>query len=72
MFKQLSGREQQVTNLVLNGLTNEEIAETLHVSIHTVKAHLNNIFEKLECKRGKVELMVRRIKELERCLNTKF
>lgn len=62
---QLSRREQQVLQLVYNGLTNKEIAEKLNITLHTVKVHVLHIYEKTGCKRGKTELFVRRIKELE-------
>jgi DNA-binding NarL/FixJ family response regulator len=43
----LSRREQQVANMVVEGLTNQEIAGKLGVSAHTVKNHLFRIYEKL-------------------------
>jgi len=43
----ISGREREVLQLVSRGATNREIAETLIVSEHTVKAHLRNILDKL-------------------------
>lgn len=46
LFSQLTSREQQVTLCVARGLTNQEIADTLHVSLSTVKTHLAHIFEK--------------------------
>lgn len=42
----LTDRELQVLNLLTEGLTNEQIAERLFVSVHTVKANLENMFLK--------------------------
>ena len=44
----LTEREREVYNLLAKGLTNKEIAETLVITINTVKRHLKAIFEKLE------------------------
>lgn len=43
----LTSREQDVLKLVIKGLSNREIAETLFISEHTVKNHMSNIFQKL-------------------------
>jgi DNA-binding CsgD family transcriptional regulator len=43
----LTEREAEVLGWVGNGKTNDEIAAVLHVSPHTVRKHLENIFEKL-------------------------
>ncbi|WP_196426625.1 LuxR C-terminal-related transcriptional regulator [Lysinibacillus cavernae] len=42
----LSRREQEVVNLVKKGYTNAQIGTELFISIHTVKKHLQNIFDK--------------------------
>ncbi len=65
MDKQLTEREQQVVDLVLQGLTNKQIANELVITVHTVKCHLVKIFMKLGCQRGKVDLFIRRIQQLE-------
>ncbi len=43
----LSERETEFLVLVAEGMTNAQIAERLSVSEHTVKFHLQNIFQKL-------------------------
>ncbi|RPI71424.1 MAG: DNA-binding response regulator, partial [Ignavibacteriales bacterium] len=43
----MTKRERQVIELIADGNTNKEIAQTLHLSTHTVKSHVHNILEKL-------------------------
>ena len=43
----LSPREAEVHDLLAQGLTNEEIAKLLHISVSTTKVHVKHIFEKL-------------------------
>ncbi|MDZ7843969.1 MAG: response regulator transcription factor [Anaerolineales bacterium] len=43
----LTEREISVLELVVEGLTNKEIAAQLHISNNTVKIHLRNILDKL-------------------------
>jgi LuxR family maltose regulon positive regulatory protein len=43
----LSQREQEVLQLVAEGLTNQQIATRLVISIRTVKKHVENIYSKL-------------------------
>lgn len=47
---QLSQRENEVMALILDGLSNREIAERLFISLATVKTHINNIYKTLEVK----------------------
>lgn len=44
----LSEREQQVAELLRDGLTNAQIASRLHLSQITIKKHLNAMFQKFE------------------------
>jgi non-specific serine/threonine protein kinase len=44
----LSTRELEVLSLIAAGRSNREIADTLFVSVHTVKTHVKNILAKLE------------------------
>ena len=41
-------RELQVLQLVVQGKSNQEIAEELVVALSTVKAHTNSIYSKLD------------------------
>ncbi len=43
----LTRREREVLNLVQQGLTNQEIAESLVIELGTVKNHVHNILRKL-------------------------
>jgi DNA-binding CsgD family transcriptional regulator len=43
----LTDSELKVVNLVAEGATNRSVAERLHITPHTVKAHLANAFAKL-------------------------
>ena len=47
----ISNREYEVLELISQGLSNEEIAEKLFVSISTVKTHVSNVLGKLEARR---------------------
>jgi two-component system nitrate/nitrite response regulator NarL len=43
----LTEREQQIMQLVSQGLSNKEIGHRLFISVGTIKVHLHNIFQKL-------------------------
>ncbi|MBS1664010.1 MAG: response regulator transcription factor [Bacteroidetes bacterium] len=47
----LSARELEVLQLMAEGLSNQEIAARLFVSLNTVKTHSSNIFTKMDVKR---------------------
>jgi ATP/maltotriose-dependent transcriptional regulator MalT len=50
-LRNISKRELEVLTLMAQGLSNQEIAEELFVSLNTVKTHSAKLFEKLEVKR---------------------
>ena len=50
MVEPLSKRELEVLHLIDKGLSNQKIAEKLHVTLHTVKKHTSNIYGKLGVK----------------------
>ncbi len=43
----LTQRELEILSIVVGGATNEEIANKLYISPHTVKTHIYNIFKKI-------------------------
>ncbi|RKZ92442.1 MAG: hypothetical protein DRQ40_08735 [Gammaproteobacteria bacterium] len=55
---QLSKREAEVARWVAQGLSNKELAEKLHISVRTVKAHLTSIFSKTGF-RDRLELAIK-------------
>lgn len=63
-FYGLTKRELEVLNLVIKGLSNREIAEFLHISSHTSKAHVSAILTKLNVQ-SRMFAVIKAIKELE-------
>ncbi len=49
-FTLLSNRELEVLHCVANGMANMEIAETLCITVKTVRSHVSNILNKLHLK----------------------
>jgi DNA-binding NarL/FixJ family response regulator len=47
----ISKRELEVLELIAQGMSNQEIADKLFVSPHTVKSHSSNLFIKLNARR---------------------
>jgi NarL family two-component system response regulator LiaR len=47
-LEQLTEREREVLTLIAQGLTNQQIADKLYISIKTVQAHRANLMEKLD------------------------
>lgn len=54
----LTDREREVLGLLAEGLSNKEIAQTLEISEHTAKFHVNSILQKLSAQK-RVEAVVR-------------
>ncbi|MGN0031936.1 MAG: response regulator transcription factor [Candidatus Gastranaerophilaceae bacterium] len=50
MNKNMTDRELEVLNYVVQGMTNLEIAEKLMITHHTVKAHIASILRKMGVK----------------------
>ena len=46
----ISKREQEIIRLILQGKSNAEIEKELFISVHTVKNHIYNIYQKLHVK----------------------
>jgi DNA-binding CsgD family transcriptional regulator len=57
-FNQLSDREWDVVNLLLEGKSNKLIASSLSISERTVEFHLKNIYTKLQVS-SRIELVVK-------------
>jgi DNA-binding NarL/FixJ family response regulator len=59
---QLTERESQVLTLLVEGKSNSEIADALSVSVHTAKAHVCSILQKLSV-HDRVQAAVKAVKE---------
>mgnify|MGYP002759961021 CR=1 FL=1 len=57
-FASLTPREFEVACAIVDGLTNDEIAERFFLTNSTVKAHINRILRKMNA-RDRVEVVVR-------------
>ncbi len=58
----LTEREREVLQLIVQGKNNQDISDTLHISIHTTKAHVGNILAKL-CVNDRVQAAIKALKE---------
>lgn len=59
----ISTREYEVLELMSRGMSNQEIADNLFVSLNTVKTHASNLYIKLDVKRR--TQAVQRAKEMQ-------
>lgn len=55
---ELTERENEILQQILLGKSNQEISESLHIAVGTVKTHVHSIFSKLEVSR-RSQLMMR-------------
>ncbi len=60
--KPLTEREFEVLKLVVEGKSNPEIAKELIVSVHTAKAHVGSIMQKMSVE-DRVQLAVKAVRE---------
>ncbi len=62
---QLSAREKEVVDLLVEGLTNKEIADALNLKLGTVKVHVNHILAKLKLEhRGQAIAKISRLRSV--------
>ncbi len=59
---QLTARETEILRLAAKGMSNKDIANTLFISLRTVKAHLTNIFNKMGCG-SRTDAIIKGLKE---------
>ena len=67
-YNNLTEREKEVLELIIQGKSNPQIANELILSIHTVKAHLESIFKKLGV-HNKVQAAVYTVINVKQILN---
>ncbi|MBO1308701.1 response regulator transcription factor [Enterococcus sp. 669A] len=48
LHEELTNREQEILMLIAQGMSNQEIADELFITLKTVKTHVSNILAKLE------------------------
>jgi DNA-binding NarL/FixJ family response regulator len=48
LLRSLSGRERQILALLIRGYSNRRIAESCHLSVNTVRTHVQNVLVKLD------------------------
>jgi DNA-binding NarL/FixJ family response regulator len=48
VFSDLTEREREILNLIARGESNADIAQSLTISVKTVRNHVSNIFSKLQ------------------------
>lgn len=60
--EQLSEREMEILKLAARGMSNKDIADELFLSVRTVKAHLSNVFDKIDVA-SRTEAIVKGVRE---------
>jgi ATP/maltotriose-dependent transcriptional regulator MalT len=64
---EISKREQEIIRLLLKGKSNNDIMKELFISLHTVKNHIYNIYQKLGVKnRLQINNLIRKYLQGER------
>lgn len=48
LLEKLTNQEQKILDLMMENKSNKEIAETMFISLSTVKSHVNNIYKKFD------------------------
>ena len=63
LINPISQREYEVLQEVFKKKTNREIADSLHLSLNTIKTHLKNLYDKLGVnnRTDAIELVIRKI-----------
>ena len=56
----LTEREQKIMELLAKGMSNQTISKNLNISVHTTKAHLESIYDKLNVK-NRVQAVIKSI-----------
>ena len=67
-YNNLTEREKEVLELIIQGKSNPQIANELILSIHTVKAHLESIYKKLGV-HNKVQAAIYTVINVKQILN---
>ena len=62
-MSKLTPRQREITELIAQGKTEREVAQSLGISRHTVKAHKRRMFEKTGCV-SSLELAVKFVLEI--------
>ena len=57
----LTGRESEILKLAAEGKSNCEIGDCLYISVHTVKAHMIELYRKFKV-HNRIQLIIRAIR----------
>ena len=52
----MTSREGEMLDLAVHGLSNEDIAQKMNISIHTVKKHFHSIYTKMNV-RNRIQMI---------------